>query len=225
MSIADKKHLRRRLLDCLDLNVTDKVPFVCPMQTATIDLMKKSGCFWPDAHKDAKMMAMLALSAHEFGGLEAARVPFENTVEISAFGVETAHRTLVRQPLVFGQVIAGPEDLEKLEVPDPRLSERCAVVLGALRSMNQVRPSLPLICGIVSPAALAFQMLGEQDALMDVKKDPKLLLGAIDKAEQFCADYANAAVEAGADVVAIVDHISNTNLLTPEEFTRISLPS
>ncbi len=225
MPCAEDVHLKKRLIDCLSGHDTDRVPFVCPMQTATIDLMKKSGSFWPDAHKDAGKMAVLAISAHEFGGLEAARVPFENTAEISAFGAETAHRTLVRQPLVLGQVITNADDLDRLEVPDPTRSERCAVVLEALRRMGDARPDLPLICGIASPAALGFQMLGEQDALMDVKKDPALLLGAINKAELFCADYARAAVEAGADVIALVDHVSNSDLLTPQEFERLSLPS
>jgi [methyl-Co(III) methanol-specific corrinoid protein]:coenzyme M methyltransferase len=225
MSVSEDKHIKQRLIDCLDGQDTDRAPFVCPMQTATIDLMKKCGCFWPDAHKDAGKMALLAISAHEFGGLEAARVPFENTIEVSAFGAETAHRTLMRQPLVLGQVVTDHGDLEALEVPDPLSSDHCLVVLDALKQMEKARPDLPLICGIVSPAALAFQMLGEQDALMDVKKDPSLLLGAINKAEEFCADYARAVVGAGADIVAVVDHVSNCNLLTREEFERLSLPS
>jgi MtaA/CmuA family methyltransferase len=225
MPVSDDKYIKQRLIDCLDGQDTDRAPFVCPMQTATIELMKKSGCFWPDAHTDPAKMAMLAISAHEFGGLEAARVPFENTIEVSAFGAETAHRTLMRQPLVLGQVVTDQESLEALEVPDPLASDHCQVVLKALKLMENARPDLPLICGIVSPAALAFQMLGEQDALMDVKKDPSLLLGVIGKAEEFCADYARAVVGAGAQVVALVDHVSNRNLLTREEFERLSLPS
>jgi [methyl-Co(III) methanol-specific corrinoid protein]:coenzyme M methyltransferase len=217
--------IRGRLFDCLEGKETDRVPFVCPMQTATIDLMKKSGCFWPDAHRDPMKMAMLAISAHEFAGLEAARVPFENTVEVSAFGAETAHRTLARQPLVLGQVVTRREDLDTVQVPDPVRSERCAVVLDAVRRIDSARPGLPRLFGMVSPAALGFQMMGEQDALMDVRTDPSLLLETINKAELFCADYARAAVEAGADVVAMVDHVSNNNLLTPEEFQTLSLPS
>lgn len=78
--------LRDRFLNALNGKTVDKVPVLSVTQTGTVELMKKSGAAWPDAHFDAEKMADLALSAHTFAGLEAVRYPFCLTVLSEALG-------------------------------------------------------------------------------------------------------------------------------------------
>lgn len=79
-------NLRDRFLNALNGKTVDKVPVLSVTQTGTVELMKKSGAAWPDAHFDAGKMADLALSAHTFAGLEAVRYPFCLTVLSEALG-------------------------------------------------------------------------------------------------------------------------------------------
>jgi uroporphyrinogen-III decarboxylase len=78
---------RERLYHALRMEPVDRVPCISTMQTATIELMKASASFWPEAHRDPSKMTRLALAANRFAGLESARVPFEAAVDASAFGV------------------------------------------------------------------------------------------------------------------------------------------
>ncbi len=78
--------LRDRFLNTLKGKTVDKVPALSVTQTGTVELMKKSGATWPEAHFDAEKMAGLALSAHTFAGLEAIRYPFCLTVLSEALG-------------------------------------------------------------------------------------------------------------------------------------------
>jgi uroporphyrinogen-III decarboxylase len=68
---------KERLWRALRFESVDRVPCISPMQTATIERMKASAWYWPDAHRDPEKMANLALAANRFAGLENARVPFE----------------------------------------------------------------------------------------------------------------------------------------------------
>ncbi|AKB27478.1 Methylcobamide:CoM methyltransferase MtaA [Methanosarcina siciliae C2J] len=78
--------LRDRFLNTLHGKAVDKIPVLSVTQTGTVELMRKSGAAWPDAHFDAEKMADLALSAHTCAGLEAVRYPFCLTVLSEALG-------------------------------------------------------------------------------------------------------------------------------------------
>lgn len=64
----------------MDLKTVDRVPCACPLQTGTIDLMRDSGAFWPEAHVNPAAMAKLARAARDIAGIESVRVPFEVSV-------------------------------------------------------------------------------------------------------------------------------------------------
>jgi uroporphyrinogen-III decarboxylase len=110
---------RDRLLSSLHLEQVDRVPCACPLQTGTIDLMKASGAYWPDAHTDPELMVKLAKAAHDIGGIESVRVPFDIGVDASAFGARTDQRRLIRQPAILERAIRTPDDLLTIQVPDP----------------------------------------------------------------------------------------------------------
>jgi len=60
---------RNRLFDVLNLEEVDRVPCVSPLQTGTIDLMKATNAYWPNANNDPGLMARLSLAAHTLGGI------------------------------------------------------------------------------------------------------------------------------------------------------------
>lgn len=78
--------LRDRFLNTLKGKAVGKVPVLSVTQTGTVELMKKSGAAWPDAHFHPEKMADLALSAHTLAGLEGVRYPFCLTVLSEALG-------------------------------------------------------------------------------------------------------------------------------------------
>ncbi|MCU0861659.1 MAG: MtaA/CmuA family methyltransferase [Methanomassiliicoccales archaeon] len=215
---------KERFLAVLRRSPVDRPPCICPMQTGTLELMAASGAFWPEAHADPRVMARLASAAHEHGGLESVRVPFEASVDASAFGALTSDQKLRRRPMILSERVPRREDFEGMDVPEPRRQGRAPVVLEAIRSLRSRAPNLPVICGIVSPHMLGFQLIGDQTALMDMYHDPIFLKAVMLKAKAFAVAYAEAAYEAGADVIAMVDSFASGDFLTASEYQEFALP-
>lgn len=215
---------KERLMEVLRLRKVDRAPCVCPMQTATIALMKASGAFWPEAHEDPKLMSALAYAAHEVAGLENVRVPFEVSVDASAFGAVTADRKLRRAPMILTSRVPKREDFESMDVPDPNKAGKVPVVLQAIRSLRSRTAEVPVVCGMVSPHMLAFQLIGDQRAMMDMYQDPIFLKAVMHKAKSFAISYAIAAYEAGADVIAMVDAYASGDFLSPSEYKEFAMP-
>ncbi len=215
---------KERLLKVLHLEEIDRVPCICPMQTGTIDLMKASLSFWPEAHHDPEKMAKLALAANRVTGLESVRVPFEVAVDASAFGVEIHDRRMRNQPMILGRRIKSHEDFLDTPIPDPSQDGMVPVVLQAIERIKEEAPNLPLICGMVAPHMLAFQLLGEDEAAMLMEDDPVFLRATLQKAKAWTMAYAQAAVDAGADVIALVDSIAGSAFMTADEYLEWALP-
>jgi uroporphyrinogen-III decarboxylase len=115
---------RERLLSVLAREPVDRVPVVSATQTGTVDLMKASGAFWPEAHGDPRKMYELSLAAHTIAGLEGCRVPFEASVDASAFGAVTSLESERRQPAITGRPISSRELADIVTIPNPRRDGR-----------------------------------------------------------------------------------------------------
>ncbi len=132
--VDDRMDQRERLLRTLDREEVDRAPCASPLQTGIVDLMRLCGAHWPAANDDPLLMTELALAAHRYAGLEAVRVPFDVTVDASAFGAVTDRGASDRQPAVLGPLLKGPDDrIEAL--PDPVLDGRAPVLLSSVEML------------------------------------------------------------------------------------------
>ncbi|HSV42436.1 MAG TPA: MtaA/CmuA family methyltransferase, partial [Methanomassiliicoccales archaeon] len=192
--------------------------------TGTIDLMKLSGSYWPEAHVNPETMANLAKAAHDMAGIESVRVPFDVGVDASAFGARTDQRRLIRQPAILERAVRVPEDLLTMQVPDPTRAGRAPVVLEALRLLRKRSKNTPVICGIVAPFMLACQLRGEQEAIIDLVLKPYFIKSILDLATEWNIAYAIAAIDAGADIICMVDGTSSGDVLEPSQYEVFSLP-
>jgi MtaA/CmuA family methyltransferase len=215
---------KNRLFDVLNLEKVDRVPCVSPLQTGTIDLMKASGAYWPEANNDGTLMAKLAKAAHTVAGIESIRVPFDVSVDATAFGAVTGKESIDRQPAILKAPIASPEALEKARIPDPTKDGRAPVVLEAIKLLAEEFPHTPVICAIVSPFMLAGQLRGSQEAIMDVAMKPEFIRGILEKATLWDIEYAVAALNAGADVIAMIDATSSGDVLGPPQYAEFAMP-
>ncbi len=216
---------RERLLSVLAREPVDRVPVVSATQTGTVDLMKASGAFWPEAHGDPRKMYELSLAAHTIAGLEGCRVPFEASVDASAFGAVTSLESERRQPAITGRPISSRELADIVTIPNPRRDGRAPVVLEAVSLLRQ-RPGneSPVLCGAISTFTLACQLRGEAEALMDLVVDPDYLRVVLEKAFRWNVEFAQEAVSAGADVIVLVDATASGDILSPEQYEEFAQP-
>lgn len=211
-------------MDTLSLKEVDRIPCVSPLQTGTLDLMEASGARWPEAHDDPEAMARLALAAHTVAGIENVRVPFDVTVDATAFGAVTGKATLDRQPSILEEPITTPEQLEQVELPDPLGDGRAPVVIDAVERLSRELGDVPVICAIISPFMLAGQLRGSQNAIMEVMLKPAFMHGILDKASDWGVAYSLAALDAGADIISMVDATATGDVLGPAQYEEFALP-
>jgi len=216
-----------RLNDVLNHVPVDRPPVICPLHAATTALMKASDSYFPEVQDDPVKMARLAIAAHDAAGFENVRVPFDESVEASAFGVITGRMGAQRLPLVLQHIISSPSDVDALTVPDPKAEGRPPRVLQAVRWLEEEwkeSEEVPVFIGITSPLMLAMQLRGDHEVLLDMHQDPFLLGKLLGKLTEFILEYLRAAVEAGADQIVLDDSLSNSDVLSFEHFRKFVEP-
>lgn len=215
---------RDRLIASLMLDPVDRVPVISHLQTGTVDLMGASGAFWPEANRDARKMLTLALAAHTVAGLESVKVPFDVALDSTAFGVMTGRDAIDRPPSIIEPMIHTIDDVERLNIPDPHRDGRAPVVLKALSILQEMDLRIPIFGGVIAPFMLAGQMRGEEAAIMDLILNPNLMRALLSKCAEWGAIYTEAQIDAGADVITLVDATASGTILSPEQYAEFALP-
>jgi [methyl-Co(III) methylamine-specific corrinoid protein]:coenzyme M methyltransferase len=214
---------KERLLLALDGEKVDRAPCACPLQTGTVDLMEACGAYWPEANHSSSCMSRLARAAHDFAGIESVRVPFDITVDASAFGAGIGYDAIDRQPAILDTVLTDPEVFDLVSIPDPLKAGRAPIILDAVRELSSDK-EIPVICAIVAPFMLTAQLRGGQVTLMDVVLRPDLVKEVLEKAMEWDIAYATAALDAGADVITLIDATASGDILSPSQFAEFALP-
>ncbi|HII02327.1 TPA: MtaA/CmuA family methyltransferase [Methanosarcinaceae archaeon] len=216
--------LKTRLLAALKGEEVDKVPVCSVTQTGIVELMDEVGAPWPESHTDAELMAKLALANHELSGLEAVRVPYCLTVLVEAMGCEINMGTKNRQPSVTGHPY--PKSLDDAAIPEDLLQRgRIPAVLEAIKIVREkVGPDVPIIGGMEGPITVASDLASVKSFMKWSIKKPELFEQVLDLATEASVIYANAMVEAGADIISVADPVASPDLMSPDSFKQYLQP-
>ena len=208
----------------LDRDAPDRVPCVSPLQTGTVPLMEACGCYWPEAIRDPAKMFCLSQAAHDIAGLEGVRVPFDVTTEASVLGATTGRGAVDRQPSISVPALRDREGLDQLEIVEPSSGGATKAVLTAVDLLSSHMEGIPVICGIVAPFMLACQLLGIEQTLMNMVREPSFVRMLVRKAEQFDQSYVVSAIDAGADVITLIDATATGDILGTPQYEEFALP-
>ena len=212
--------LKTRLLAALEGKPVDKVPVCSVTQTGIVELMDEVGAPWPEAHTNPELMAKLAIANHELSGLEAVRIPYCLTVLVEAMGCEINMGTKNRQPSVTAHPY--PKDLEGAAIPEDLLQRgRIPAVLEAIKIIREkVGPDVPIIGGMEGPITIASDLVSVKSFMKWSIKKIDLFEQALDLATEAAIKYANAMVEAGADIISVADPVASPDLMSPDSFKQ-----
>lgn len=225
-SVLSELTLKQRFIASLERKDVDKVPVCSVTQTGIVELMELTGAKWPDAHYDPEKMATLAISAHEITGFEAVRYPFCNTVMPETLGCTIKEGTLDTQPQIIDFPCKEKKDVAGMTVPDKLLeSRRIRTVLQATDIVkSRLSDDVPVIAGILGPAAIACCLCGVNNYLMWCITAPEVLEELLVLGTSACTEYANALFDRGVDAVVIIDSESGPDLFPPPLFESMILP-
>ncbi len=218
---------RERFLKSMKGEEVDKVPVCSVTQTGTVSLMEICGAHWPEAHYNADKMATLAIAGHEIAGLEAVRCPFDGTAIAQTLGCTIMDGTADAQPGVADFPCKKTEDIQNISIPDNFLeSERIAPILNSISIIRErVGEDLPVVGGMLGPAAISLALAGVRNYLMWSITKPDALKELLQIGSDVCTEYANGMFNSGADAVCMPDSEGGPDLVPPEVFETLVLPA
>lgn len=216
---------KERLERTFHHEAVDRQPCICPggmMNMITTDLMKISGVKWPDAHTDAQKMADLALSSYEQGCFENVGVPFCMTIEAESLGAQVTMGTECFEPHVTGYAMDSVLEWRKLK-PANLNEGRSRFVLDAIRILKDKNLDVPIIGNITGPISTASSVMEPVNFYKDLRKHRKEAHEYMAFVTEQISIFANAMIEAGADVIAISDPSGTGEILGPKFFEEYAV--
>ena len=146
-------------------------------------------------------------------------VAFDLQIEAEALGCKLAWAD-DNPPAVVSHPLMEGANVEDLEVPC-RCKGRIADVMEATRKLREQHPDIALYGLITGPFTLALHLLGTDifmQMMMEPDKTHKLMCFTTDVAKMMAGNY----IEAGADVIAVVDPM--TSQIDPVSFETFVSP-
>ncbi len=226
---------RERVTAAMNKENLDRPPAAIFTQSATIGQMDALGAPWPDAHKDANLMATLACGTIECFGFEGARTCFCLTAETETFGATVAVDKKDAAPMIkdhpfhFDAMSGEYDDLtEKLMPVDEFLkSGRVKTVLDSVEILknNKVKgiknwnsEEYPIVAGNTGVFTLCGNLCDTENIIFGMMMDTD----AVDKwtaaMTPYVHAYSQALVDAGADIVQTSEPSGSTDMLSPDMF-------
>lgn len=117
------------------------------------------------------------------------------------------------------------KDLPKLKIPHPRKDGRLPIILEGIRRLKEAVGGYIPVMGYVQACWRHTCMLrGTERALLDMKKNPEQLKELIEIATESLIVYAEAVVEAGADLIWVSDPTSSGDMISKKAFEEFVFP-
>lgn len=200
----------QRILAALNHQEADRVPYLIP---DNLRPSREMGLSLREFFSKAEYVAEGQLRAREKFGHDALFGFFYAPAEIEAWGGEVVFRE--DGPPNSGQpFIRNREDLRKLTAPSVHESKRLAEVLKTIRLLKAAGgDEVPVIGVVMSPFSLPVMQAGFEAYLDLLAEDCSELYHLLEVNQQFCLEWANAQLEAGAAVIVYFDPVASPEMV------------
>ena len=171
----------------------------------TVDLMKKVGVYFPDAHLDAKKMATLAGAGYTEIGFDNVMPLFSVCHESSALGCKVDWGVVDRMPDCRGGIYKIDDDIT---IPRDFLTRsECKVPLDALRILKHTYGDEIAIVGkVFGPWTLGYHLFGVEEFLINTLLKRDSVKRALETLKEVTVAFARAQIDAGVDALCLADH-------------------
>lgn len=194
------------------------------MTMASREVMVRTGCRWPEVHRDAEKMARLSIAMHHETGVENLGIPFCMTVEAEALGGEVEDGDEVTSPHMVNYPLSSVREWRNLKGLNPREDGRLPVILTCTGIVKKMVPETAVIGNLVGPLSLAGSLIDAALLLKALKREPKEVHDFFVFLTDNSIRYGEALVKSGADVIMISDPSATGEILGPKMFREFALP-
>jgi [methyl-Co(III) methanol-specific corrinoid protein]:coenzyme M methyltransferase len=193
-----------------------------PTSIVSVELMEKTGVYFPEAHLDPLKMAELAAAGYEILGFDSIMPEFSVQQEAEALGCVVDWGS----PTMMPDAKTHPaKEVDQLKIPKNLLEKpSIQVVLRALEILKRnYGDHVALIGKVMGPWTLSYHLAGVQEFLLWIMTDPDKVRGFLNGLKEVSITFAKAQLRAGADVVVIADHATG-DLVSPKTYQDFLLP-
>jgi len=144
---------------------------------------------------------------------------FYTPIEIEAFGAEVIYSS--DGPPNAGAPFLTAEGIDSLVPPKVKESKILKRVLDATAMIKEIaKDEVPIIGVVVSPFSLPVMQMGFAAYLELIYNEPKKFEKLMQINSQFCIEWSNAQLEAGATAICYFDPISSTTIIPRELYLK-----
>jgi [methyl-Co(III) methanol-specific corrinoid protein]:coenzyme M methyltransferase len=181
-----------------------------------MDLMEKTGVYFPEAHTDSIKMARLAAAGLTEIGFDNIMPLFGVWHESSALGCNVNWGEISIMPNCREELY---EIGDEIKIPDDLLLRQgCRVPLEALKILKKEYGKEAAIVGkVFGPWTLGYHMFGVEKFLINTILDPDAVKKAIETLLKVTIAFGNAQIEAGVDALCFADHATR-DLCSPQAY-------
>ena len=148
---------------------------------------------------------------------------FHAALEVEAWGGEVIYSD--DGPPNAGQpILRSAARIADLQAPSVADTPCLAKVLETIEALKARDATTPIIGVVMSPFSLPVMQMGFEAYLNLMFDEPVLFERLMRLNEDFCVDWANAQLAAGATAICYFDPVSSTTIVSPEQSRRIGLP-
>ncbi len=217
---------KERLLRTLYKQPVDRPPVICPggmMNSAIVEIMKKTGHTLPLAHWDRELMTALSADVQNYTSFENFGIPFCMTVEAEVLGSEINYGSLECEPKVQKEIFPSVKDAGFLPQGAMSKNHRVATVLQSIYNLSAKNSDIPVIGSITGPLSTSASLVDPMQFLKGLRRDAEASHRFIDYVCGHLIEYAKLMVDNGAAVISIADPTATGEILGPKMFQEYAV--
>lgn len=221
---------RERVISAMKMEELDRPPVAIFTQAATVGQMDKVGAAWPEAHKQADLMAKLGTAQADMFGFECVRAPFCLTAEAERLGCRVqvdkkdAAPMIKEHPFHFDPMTGEYDDPSALMSPEEFLKGgRVAEAIKAIGLMKKSHgEEFAVVAGNTGPFTLAGHMINTENMVFGMMMAPEEVARWVAGVNPIVKAYTQALADAGADAIQMSEPSASTDMLAPDMFEDAS---
>lgn len=217
---------RDRVLAAMKQESLDRPAVAIFTQSATLGQMEKTGAAWPEAHKNAEIMAKLGAAQADVFGYECVRAPFCLTAESERLGAKVQVDKRDASPMIKGHPFKFDPMSGEYDDPSVMMSPEEFIQGGrpaeAIKAMEILAKShgenYAVVAGNTGPFTLTGNLVNTENMIFGMMMAPEEVDKWVDAVNPIVTAYTNALMDAGADVVQCSEPSGSTDMLAPDMF-------
>ena len=217
---------RERVTAAMNKENLDRPPAAIFTQSATIGQMDATGAAWPEAHKNAEIMAKLAAAQADVFGFECCRTSFCLTAEAERLGCTVAVDKKDAAPMIKNHpfkfdCMEGVYDDPAAMMPIDEFLQggRVAEVIKSCELLKKSHgENYCIVAGTTGPFTLAGHMVSTENLIFGMMMAPEEVDKWVNAVNPIVTAYTHALMDAGADVVQCSEPSGSTDMLAPDMF-------